>query len=254
MPRPGPEPADVATLAEICRQNLHALMIGATPAYYVPGAFDGGVQGIVLSLQLPGRADRIDCSQVNILGELPLQSTLFALTKAAAGLLQQSGVRPAAITGAGLGLTVLWDAAMHGSAEVPQLQGVDPHRASSFRGPARIAGRSPGTRRRGRKISCARPSICCGCRPLRGDRCSAWQSFRRSIGSRWPMFPNRVPARIFACRRLRARFIPAMRTRSTARLTNGSRTSRSPNPGQRSWFPMPAGSIRAGWPPMSSAA
>ena len=35
-----------------------ALMIGATPAYYVPDAFDGGVQGIVLSLQLPGRAEQ----------------------------------------------------------------------------------------------------------------------------------------------------------------------------------------------------
>ena len=64
---------------------------------------------------------------------MPLQSTLFELTKAAARLLQQSAVRPAAITGAGLGLTVLWDAAMHGSAEAPQLQGVDPH-SEHFRG------------------------------------------------------------------------------------------------------------------------
>ena len=90
-------------------------MLGATPAYYVPGNFDGGVQGIVLSLQLPGKAERIDFSKVNILGELPLQSSLFALVKAAAGILQQRGVAPTAISGAGVGLTVLWDTAMHGS-------------------------------------------------------------------------------------------------------------------------------------------
>ena len=66
--------------------------------------------------------------------------------------------------------------------------------------------------------------------------------------------PQPRAARISACRRRPARFIPAMRKRSTARLTSGSRTGRSPNRGRRSWFPMPAGSIRAGWPPMSSAA
>ena len=131
-PGQGPGRADVANLADLCRQNLHALMIGATPAYYVPGTFDGGVQAVVLSLQLPDRADRIDCSQVNILGELPLQSTLFALVKAAAGLLQQRGVPAAVVSAAGVGLTVLWDAAMHGSPEAPQLQGVDPHHRALF--------------------------------------------------------------------------------------------------------------------------
>ncbi|MGO9111374.1 MAG: AmmeMemoRadiSam system radical SAM enzyme [Thermoguttaceae bacterium] len=132
MLRPGPGQADLALLVDTARQNLHALMMGATPAYYVPGAFDGGVQGIVLSLQLPGRADRIDYSQVDILAGMPLQSTLFELTKAAAGRLQQSGVRATAVSGTTFGLTVLWDAAMHGSPEAPQLQGVDPRHRSLF--------------------------------------------------------------------------------------------------------------------------
>src|SRR5208283_2731355 len=111
-------------------QNLYALMIGATPAYYVPGAFDGGVQGIVLSLQLPGMAERVDCSQLNILGEMPLQSTLVEMTKGAATVLRQRGLHPAAIAPSALVLTILWDAAMHGSSDAPQLQGVDSaHRA-----------------------------------------------------------------------------------------------------------------------------
>jgi AmmeMemoRadiSam system protein B len=130
--RLGPGLADVSMLAETSRQNLHALMTRASPAYYVPGAFDGGVQGVVLSLQLPGRADRIDCSQVNILGEMPLQSTLLEMTKAAAEFMRQSEGRPAEISRGLMGLTVLWDAAMHGTPQSPQLQGVDPRRRSLF--------------------------------------------------------------------------------------------------------------------------
>ena len=128
--RRGPTPSDVAMLADICRQNMQAMMIGATPAYYAPEAFDGGAQAVVLSLQLPGRADRIDCSQVNILEGMPLQSTIFELTKAAADLLRSGGVRPEAFSATALDLTVLWDAAMHGSFPAPQLQGIEPrHRA-----------------------------------------------------------------------------------------------------------------------------
>jgi AmmeMemoRadiSam system radical SAM enzyme/AmmeMemoRadiSam system protein B/AmmeMemoRadiSam system protein A len=129
LPR-GPRAADVTTLADLCRQNLHALALGATPAFYVPGAFDGGVQGIVLSVQLPGGAERIDCSQFNIQGEIPLQSTLFELTKATLDLLRRSNILASAIAGATIDLAILWDAAMQGSFESPQLQGIDPlHRS-----------------------------------------------------------------------------------------------------------------------------
>ena len=131
-PEQGPRRADLAPLANACRQNLRALMTGATPAFYVPDAFDGSVQGLVLSLQLPGRPDRIDCSQVNVMGHLPLQSTLFELTKAAAGALQRQGVLPAAIPGAVLDISVLSDAAMHGSLDAPQLEGLEPRRRALF--------------------------------------------------------------------------------------------------------------------------
>ena len=165
------------------RRNLQAMMIGATPTYYVPGAFDGGVQGIVLSLELPGRTDRIDCSQVNVLGGMPLQSSLFELTKAAAGLLQQRGVRATEVSAATVGLTVLRDAAMHGSPDAPQLQGLDPRQRAVFVA-QQNRWRWPGIRRRGPKNFCARRSIACGCRSAHGDRCSAWRPFPRSIGLR----------------------------------------------------------------------
>ena len=130
--RPGPRRADVAILAETARQNLVALLTGATPVFYVPEAFDGGVQGIVLSLQLPGRAERTDGSRFSVRGEMPLQSTLLEMTKGIVGGLPQNGVGSAAIAGATVSLTVLWDVAMHGSSDAPQLQDLDPQCRAVF--------------------------------------------------------------------------------------------------------------------------
>ena len=198
MSRPGPSRADLGLLADSCRQNFRAVMMGATPMFYVPGAFDGGIQGIVLSLQLPG-ADRIDSSQVNILRGMPLQSTLFELTKAVAGRLQQGGVHPTALSGAALGITVLWDAAMHGSPQAPQLQGLDPHdRAVFVVQQSRWWSPEPAARP---KISCARPSIYCGRQPRPGHRFSAWQPSRPPIGSRSPVCLKPAPAATSACPR-----------------------------------------------------
>ncbi len=125
---PGPSQAEVAMLADFCHHNLGALLVGATPRYYLPTAFDGGVNGLVLSIQLAGSDQRIDCSQVSLRPDMPLQSTLFGLTKAAAGGLQTAGVAPAAVPTAAVGLTVLWDPAMLGGTDKADLSGVDPRR------------------------------------------------------------------------------------------------------------------------------
>ena len=171
-------------LADTARQNLHALLMGAIPAYYVPGAFDGGVQGIVLSLQLPGKADRTDCSRFNILGELPLQSSLFEMTKAAADLLQQNGLPPTAIAGAAIGLTVLWDAAMHGAPDVAAVARRGSSSAGRFRGAAKQLALAwnpqAGPEVLREAVDLLRSPT------LPGDRCSVWRSFRPATGSRWP--------------------------------------------------------------------
>jgi AmmeMemoRadiSam system radical SAM enzyme/AmmeMemoRadiSam system protein B/AmmeMemoRadiSam system protein A len=125
---PGPSQAEMAVLADFCHHNLRALLVGATPRYYLPAAFDGGVNGLVLSIQLAGSNQRVDCSQVSLRPDMPLQSTLFGLTKAAAGGLQAAGVTPAAVETAAVGLTVLWDPAMLGEADKAELSGVDPRR------------------------------------------------------------------------------------------------------------------------------
>jgi AmmeMemoRadiSam system protein B len=124
----GPTLADLAQLADFCRGNLIAHAYGATPSYYLPGGYDGGVNGVVLTVHLPGRDETVDSSALSLRPELPLQSALLDLTKAAADSLVSGRVGPAAIEASPCGISVFWDPAMHGSAEAPDLAGVDPRR------------------------------------------------------------------------------------------------------------------------------
>jgi AmmeMemoRadiSam system radical SAM enzyme/AmmeMemoRadiSam system protein B/AmmeMemoRadiSam system protein A len=124
----GPTPKEAAALASFCRENVLAMLYGATPSYYLPGGFDGGVSGVVLSLRLPGRAETIDCSKVSLRPEMPLQASLLDLARAAADALRSMPASQEALARMSCGITVLWDTAMHGTLDRPDLSGVDPTR------------------------------------------------------------------------------------------------------------------------------
>ncbi len=129
-PQGGPSPAETAMLADFCRRNLTALLYGATPSYYMPGAYDGGVHGIVLSLHIPGRPESINVARLSIRQDFPLQASLMELVRGAATSLQSAPLRADVLQGLSVGLTVLWDPAMQGTAAERQLEGIDPrHRA-----------------------------------------------------------------------------------------------------------------------------
>jgi len=126
-PIPGaPTRGEVAALADFCRANLLALLQGATPSYYLPGGFDGSVNGIGLAISPPGGPAWLETSQVSLRPEMPLQATLFGLLEGAAAALESQRADPAALRSAEIGLTVMVDPAMHGSAADAQLDGVDP--------------------------------------------------------------------------------------------------------------------------------
>ena len=124
----GPTPADVAQLAEFCRGNLIAHFYGATPSYYLPGGYDGGASGAVLSVRLSGREETVDCSVLSLRPEVPLQATLQDLTKAAAESLRNGRIDAATVESLTCGVSVFWDPAMHGSIRDPDLSGIDPRR------------------------------------------------------------------------------------------------------------------------------
>jgi len=124
----GPTPADVAMLADFCRQNLLALVYGATPSFYLPGGYDGNVNGLVVSVQWPGASGALESSRVALQPEMPLQSSLLELVRAAAGALQSGGINPQVFQNVRVGLSVLWDPALHGTLDQPELKGTDPGR------------------------------------------------------------------------------------------------------------------------------
>jgi len=128
VPVGGPTQADVIALAGFCRQNLIAMLYGATASTYAPGGFDGEVCGAALTVHLPGQEEKVECSRVSLRADMPLQSGLFDLVKVAARALQARRITAQTVEGLTLGLSVLWDSAMQGTVAEPELEGVDPRR------------------------------------------------------------------------------------------------------------------------------
>jgi len=124
----GPSEAEVKTLADFSRANVQALVQGATALSYMPGVFDGGVNGLALTMGEVGSPERIECSRLSIRPEIPLQTTLYSLSQATARALQMQRTPPTNLPSMPFGLSVLRDPAMHGAAAEPELGGIDPQR------------------------------------------------------------------------------------------------------------------------------
>jgi len=122
----GPTAAEVATLADFCRSNILAMVQGATAGYYLPGAFDGEVNGLAITIGEESTPQRIECSRLSVRPAMPLQSTLFGLSQATAQALQMQRIPPGSLPSAPFGLSILRDPAMHGTGSDPELGGIDP--------------------------------------------------------------------------------------------------------------------------------
>jgi AmmeMemoRadiSam system radical SAM enzyme/AmmeMemoRadiSam system protein B/AmmeMemoRadiSam system protein A len=122
----GPTTAQLQALADFARQNVAALIRGATPNYYLAGGYDRGVHGVALALRPAGWRETVIVDQLSLQPEIPLQSTLGQLSQAAATALRNRGVDPRAVYNGDVGLSVLWDPAMHGQLPDPKLEGFDP--------------------------------------------------------------------------------------------------------------------------------
>ncbi len=76
---------DVSAYANFCRDNISALLHGATPNYFLLGAPDGNVSGAILTIQLGQDAARVrHFCELSLRPGLPLQSTLYAMCQSAA--------------------------------------------------------------------------------------------------------------------------------------------------------------------------
>ncbi len=144
----GPSQAEVADLAEFCRQNIVAHLQGATPSSYMPGGYDGNVHGLLLTLDIspPPTSETgtvetpvvEECGSLSIKPGMPLQSSLFNLMRAMGESLRRRREPLDVVGAAKVGLSVLFDPAMHGPAissggghvvvEGVDLEGIDPRR------------------------------------------------------------------------------------------------------------------------------
>jgi AmmeMemoRadiSam system radical SAM enzyme/AmmeMemoRadiSam system protein B/AmmeMemoRadiSam system protein A len=123
-----PSPEELKTLTEFCRRNLKALCMGATPSFYMPGAYDGGACGLALQVGLPNTAELVQSSMMGLRADKPLQSTLYTLVEGLAGALRKRRVEPRLLDSSSLQLSVFSDPAMHGTVGEPDLGGMDPRR------------------------------------------------------------------------------------------------------------------------------
>ena len=135
----GPTRAEVADLAQFSRANVVAQMQGATPSSYLSGGYDGNVHGLRLSLDItpPGSETPVveESAALAIKPGMPLQSSLFNLARAMSETLRRRRVPLDVAASAKVGLSVLFDPAMHGLAagaggdnvlENVDLAGIDP--------------------------------------------------------------------------------------------------------------------------------
>jgi len=125
-PPGGPTSEQLVALNDFCRRNLVAMVQGATPSYYLSGGFDGTVHGLLLNIEPAGLEGTIGVNRLSVQPAVPLQSTLFSLLQALAGGLRSRQVPADVLVDAKVNLSVLWDAAMHGTAQTPDLAGLDP--------------------------------------------------------------------------------------------------------------------------------
>src|SRR5262249_6688023 len=126
----GPAPwfsaQELAVYAEYCRQNVLALVMSATPNYYLPGVPDGSVSGVVVTVHTSNAPRTIQSSQISLRPGVALQSTLFSLSQQAAQSLLQLQLQPADWESLRAGVTILYDAALHGTIADCDLGGFDP--------------------------------------------------------------------------------------------------------------------------------
>lgn len=118
--------AEVAALADFCRENLSAIVRGATPSYYAFGIPDANVNGVAAVLRDAAARPLLESSKWSLRQAMPLQATLYHLIEDMAGALGPQGAPR--IDECRIELLILFDPAVHGTLSAPDLNGFDPRR------------------------------------------------------------------------------------------------------------------------------
>ena len=122
-PRLNYEPEQIDEMRRICKDNVAAIVRGATPMYYCGTVPDSSVNGISMTVTLPGGGNQLNVARMSLKELMPLQSTAFSLCEELAASLRRRGFLNGNFE---LDLAVASDVAMHGTVDQPLIEGVDP--------------------------------------------------------------------------------------------------------------------------------
>ncbi len=120
-------PEQFEEFRRICKDNIAALIRGATPMYYCGTVPDSSVNGIALNVTLPGGGQEVVQARMALRDLMPLQTTAFAMCEELANQLRRRGFLNANFN---VDLSIAFNTTMHGSIDQPSLSGINPrHRA-----------------------------------------------------------------------------------------------------------------------------
>lgn len=114
--------SQVNDLCSLCKENIIAVVRGATPMPYCGTVPDSTVNGVSLTVTLPGTDQQLDVARMSLRDPMPLQSTAFSLCEELAASLRRRGFLNGNFQ---LDLAMAYDAAMHGTVDQPSLGGLD---------------------------------------------------------------------------------------------------------------------------------
>lgn len=122
---------DLQSLAEFCRTNIFAALTGATPSFYAFGVSDANVNGVAVALEDATGNPWVQADQLSFRKPMPLQATLYALAEQLGRAIGHGEIDPRRLIDphrlaqVPIHLSVLFDPAMHGTIDKPDLRGID---------------------------------------------------------------------------------------------------------------------------------
>ena len=122
-PRLRYQPAQVDELRQICKDNVVAIVRGATPMYYCGTVPDSTVNSVAMIITLPGGGQELDVARLSLKEPMPLQATAFSMCEDLAARLRRRGFLNGNFE---LDLSIAYDPSMHGTVDKPSLGGIDP--------------------------------------------------------------------------------------------------------------------------------
>lgn len=115
-------PEQLNEFRNICKDNIAALIRGATPMYYIGTVPDSTVNGLSINVTLPG-GQEVTQARMALRDTMPLQATAFSMCEELANQLRRRGFLNANFNA---DIAIAYGTTMHGSIEEPSLGGIHP--------------------------------------------------------------------------------------------------------------------------------